>query len=903
MRTRSSGEQDLIEGYSNPERLFRGRAKRRLLEDLEKMADQTTLERLTPNYVARNSIGAPTIEANNFEIKPAMIQMLTNNPFCGYTHEDPMEHIESFIQTCATFKYNGVSSEAVRLTLFPFSLKDKASRWLRSFPNGHFDTWEKLHQAFMQEYFPPSAAIKVQTEILNFTQAPTETFSEAWDRLKTLKRKCPETFMNAATIMCRFYNGLRLEYMRELDRASQGGMFLKLSPQAEEQIIENLASNDKYWYAGKERAQNPPGLLNLDPITALTAKIEGLVVEVKDLKAQTSQQQQVHNIGAYQPSYPMYSAPLPVRASYPSPTGQELALSCEMCMGAHFTHTCPLYVQNQASPVVQNVNFMEYGQGHRGGGQFFNNQGQRGNFQQAEGTWRPENQNQGQRNAPNFQGNFQNRGNSNQPTYIPPHQRQFKQLPVNAALEKTVVELAKNQAEMHQRFSNLEALIRQLGSSASRESGSLPSSTEPNPREQVQAVTLRSGRTLKEDDILIVPQQKEDQQPQVAEEPVAAPIPSKSNEAQKEDSQKKKESKKTPPLPFPTRVKKSNDNTNLIRFMEHLKQLHINMPFMEALTEMPSYAKFMKDLLTKKRRWEEPEVVDLNAECSAVVLKTMPPKLKDPGSFLVPCSIGNFKFNNALADLGASINLMPSSVVMKLGLGELKPTRMCLQLADRSVKYPKGILEDVLVRVEKFIFPVDFVVMDMEEDRETPLILGRPFLATARALVDVADGTLSLRVGDDVCTFKLSEVTSKTSDPTESCNYLDMFESVEGYLFGGDSDITPPDSDIHYMGDVVAENEEEMTVDCEQVIKDDVFSKLLTEFKEQPTDKVTPELKPLPSHLEYAFLDTEGQHPVIISAQLESGQKEKLVTFMRCMIAIFKKFIGDFKEVLSLEPG
>ncbi|CAH9107346.1 unnamed protein product [Cuscuta epithymum] len=88
MRTRSSGEQDLIAGYSNPERLFRGRAKRRLLEDLEKIANQTTLETLTPNYVARNSIGAPTIEANNFEIKTTMIQMLANNPFCGYTHED-----------------------------------------------------------------------------------------------------------------------------------------------------------------------------------------------------------------------------------------------------------------------------------------------------------------------------------------------------------------------------------------------------------------------------------------------------------------------------------------------------------------------------------------------------------------------------------------------------------------------------------------------------------------------------------------------------------------------------------------------------------------------------------------------------------------------------------------------
>ncbi|CAH9125847.1 unnamed protein product [Cuscuta epithymum] len=158
----------------------------------------------------------------------------------------------------------------------------------------------------------------------------------------------------------------------------------------------------------------------------------------------------------------------------------------------------------------------------------------------------------------------------------------------------------------------------------------------------------------------------------------------------------------------------------------------------------------------KKKRWEEPEVVDLNAECVAVVLKTMHPKLKDPRSFLVPCSIENFKFNNALADLRASINLMPSSVAIKLSLGELKPTRMSLQLADRSVKYPKGILEGVLVWVDKFIFHVDFVVMDMEDDPETPLILGGPFLATARTLVDVADGSLCPRVGDDVCTFKLS---------------------------------------------------------------------------------------------------------------------------------------------------
>ena len=119
------------------------------------------------------------------------------------------------------------------------------------------------------------------------------------------------------------------------------------------------------------------------------------------------------------------------------------------------------------------------------------------------------------------------------------------------------------------------------------------------------------------------------------------------------------------------------------------------------------------------------------------MLNKIPSKLKDPESFSVPCIIGNLKFDNILCDLGASINLMPLSIFRALGMGELKQTVVSLQLADRSIKYPLGVLEDVLVKVDKFYFPVDFIVLDMEEDSNVPLILGRPFLVTGRTLIDV----------------------------------------------------------------------------------------------------------------------------------------------------------------------
>ncbi|GJX03339.1 reverse transcriptase domain-containing protein [Tanacetum coccineum] len=174
------------------------------------------------------------------------------------------------------------------------------------------------------------------------------------------------------------------------------------------------------------------------------------------------------------------------------------------------------------------------------------------------------------------------------------------------------------------------------------------------------------------------------------------------------------------------------------------KKLYFNINLAEALANMPKFAKMVKDLLTNKEKLLELANTPLNENCSAVLLKKLPVKLGDTGRFLIPCDFYGLESCMALADLGASINLMPLSVWKTLSLPELTPTRMTLELATRTVAYPAGIAEDVFIQMGKFTFLVDFVVVDYDVDPRVPLILGIPFLRMAHALVDVHGEELTL---------------------------------------------------------------------------------------------------------------------------------------------------------------
>ncbi|GJR78049.1 reverse transcriptase domain-containing protein [Tanacetum coccineum] len=175
---------------------------------------------------------------------------------------------------------------------------------------------------------------------------------------------------------------------------------------------------------------------------------------------------------------------------------------------------------------------------------------------------------------------------------------------------------------------------------------------------------------------------------------------------------------------------------------------------------------------------EEACTVTINERCSAVFLNKLLSNEKDPGSFTIPCDIGHLHINNALADLGATISLMPYTMYEKLGLGEPKPTRMGLDIADRSIKYLQGIVENVLIKINKFILPIDFVILDMREDSKIPIILGRPFLATAQAMIDVFNKKVTLRVGNEEVIFNIDQSTKRPPTEDDECYGIDFLDTT-----------------------------------------------------------------------------------------------------------------------------
>ncbi|CAL1369043.1 unnamed protein product [Linum trigynum] len=323
-----------------------------------------------------------------------------------------------------------------------------------------------------------------------------------------------------------------------------------------------------------------------------------------------------------------------------------------------------------------------------------------------------------------------------------------------------------------------------------------------------------------------------------------------------------------PPAPFPQRLMKPMEDPNFKKFVNIFKRLQINIPFAEALEQMPTYANFLRVLLTKKFKWVDLEKVTLTSECSAVIQNKLPEKRDDPGSFTIPCVIGGTNFNISLCDLGAGINLMPYSVYKKLGLGDvLKPTRITLQLADRPVKIPKGMVEKVLVKVGKFILPTDFLILEMEEDRGVPLILGRPFLATSDALIDVGSGKLTFRVGKEDEIFNVFQVDHNHDE-------FDEFESGAREMKNSSScDSGPPKELSHILA-----------------------AQSLKSKQGQ---------KSLPGYLKYRYLGKDFNLPVIIPSSLTLEQEAYLLEALQYHLRLTKGSNMATKKVIPnfLTPG
>ncbi|XP_070005599.1 uncharacterized protein [Nicotiana sylvestris] len=272
--------------------------------------------------------------------------------------------------------------------------------------------------------------------------------------------------------------------------------------------------------------------------------------------------------------------------------------------------------------------------------------------------------------------------------------------------------------------------------------------------------------------------------------------------------------------------------------------------------------KMMKDLMSQKFDFQNLATVTLTQTCSVVVTRPITEKLSDPGIFIIPCTIGNFAFVKALCDLGASINLMPLAIYKRLGIGRAIPTSMLLQLADRTMKRPSSILDDVLIQVGKFVFPVDFVILDCKIYEKIPIILGRPFLVTWRALIDCENGELKMRLNDEEITFNVQKYMRP---PSGFANYS-LIEAVDVIVEADDETLTIEDPIAACLVNLDEVNGEELA-ECVLALKGRgfwdrtlEFEPLYLENRETPPAKSSIEeppkleLKPLPAHLIYEFL-------------------------------------------------
>ncbi|GJY46992.1 reverse transcriptase domain-containing protein [Tanacetum coccineum] len=384
------------------------------------------------------------------------------------------------------------------------------------------------------------------------------------------------------------------------------------------------------------------------------------------------------------------------------------------------------------------------------------------------------------RNSSNWRDHLENR-NSNPGEENPPIPRLPKKKPNESKFKKTMREFVITQKKANDfvknQFYNLKTKVKQgqknhqaaiqdleikfgriYDHQSSRPTGTLPSNTQPNPKPSTSNKSLTDHRLLE----MSIRSQKE-----------AEPLPKKTTQTD------------TPPLkayklkiPYPQCLNKEKKEARYAKFLDMIKEVRINVLLVDVLAGMPNYGKFLKDLVSNKSKMEQISTAFLTEDCSVILQNKIPLKLGDPGSFLIPCKLANSVEYLALADLGASINLIPYSLYAALSGTTLKPTRMSIRLANHTYQYPMGVAENMLVQVRKFVFPVDFIILQMEEDDRVPLILGRPFLHTADAIIRVKNKELNLGIREDRSTFHIDKAMQHSHVNDDTCFLMDVVDEI-----------------------------------------------------------------------------------------------------------------------------
>ncbi|CAN6562528.1 unnamed protein product [Malus baccata var. baccata] len=710
---------------------------------------------------------------------------------------------------------------------FPFFSKKSLHRhWLYELAPGTVTSWESMKRAFLEKFFPTSRVILLRKRISGIQQEEGESFPTYYERFKSLVASCPQHQMKEELLLQYFYEGL-LPIERQMLDASAGGALVDKTPTAAKTLISNRALNAQQYEGVGQRSNPRPHQVN--------EVVEG---------------PKVQNVAA-----------------------------CGVCsMQGHHTDKCPQLIENGG---WETLNAVGFGNQYQPRNDPFSN------------TYNP-----GWRDHPNFkwrepQQGQQQSGFRQQPPgfYQKPFaptqpQAQLAQKPGTSIDNDQILNLLTSMAQsMQTRDKKVDELEKQVGQIAEFmgqfcEQGKLPSSTVVNPKggfESAKAITLRSGKQVGSDPQPSKSRSNEVEELIIEEEEqgkatarVDTPMPQALSGLKLSNSSKegKNVSNSVPTnvfpsnAPFPNRFKQTKKEEAEKDILETFRKVQVNIPLLDAIKQVPRYAKFLKELCTTRKRISTKEVVKVGENVSAILQRKLLPKCKDPGSFTIPCVIGNTRFESAMLDLGASINVMPYSIYASMNLGELKNDG-----------------------VNHLIFPADFYVLEMDESDHAPslpILLGRPFMKTARTKIDVFNGTLTMDFDGEVINFNLSD-SMKFPNENHSCFAIDVIDSLAQDHFDNLKDdalelVIAQGMDMKNIETATKEphgkNEESIVVPPSEEVIEMVAALESLPSQSVSTNKLLPsvvqpptlELKLLPSHLKYVFLGEEETLPVIISS-------------------------------------
>ena len=837
-------------------------------------AYRTMRDHIHPPRVSAPSCIIPPAE--DVAVRPYLVPLLPT--YHGMENENPYTHIRDFEEVCTTFKEGMMDMDLLKLKAFPLTLKDKAKIWLNSLRPRTIRNWAELQAEFPKKFFSAHKTNKLKRQIYTFAAHDGERFYQCWERFMETISACPHHGFDTWMLVNHFYDGMSPP-MKQLLETMCGGNFLSKHPDEAMDFLNYVAETSKAWdkprpretegsrhssYKGESIHTLSEDTLMREKLTILTQRLDEM--EMKNKHNMHS----VNELSASQPSCYNYQS------------------------NGHYVENCQENVQilNQGRPPM-NAPF---------GNSYIHN-------------WK----------------NYSNiPGKPKPPAYIPPaEQQQFNSTstaqqmpPLSSPVEQAILNLSKVvgtfveeqkvlnvqtsrkieavESSLNRKLDNMHSEISKLSNQQlqSSEIGKAPFQGQqyqklvneiglteaPNARtDEVKAVvTLRSGKELN---------------PVVLELVKSAPVAA--DPLQEEQSVGKEEVKIRIPPPFPQVLRKKKNHVNQTEMLEVLRQVKVNITLLDMIKQVPTYAKFLKDLCTVKKGLNVNKKAFLTEQVSAIIESKTPVKYKDPGCPTISVNIGGISVEKALLDLGASVNLLPYSMYKQLGLGELKPTSITLSLTDRSIKIPKGTIEDVLIQVDRFYYPVDFVVLDTEPvavgPNHVPIILGGPFLATSNAIINCRNGVMQLTFGNMTLELNIFHLGKRhmhsEEDDFEGVCILDTILEEQANQQQVQEILTSE------LSKCFVEQHELQEMSLVQGCWRRRIEILPLLTGNEPKEPQQIELKPLPAELKYAFLEANKQCPVVISSLLTTAQEHNLLHLLKKNKQALGWKISDLKGI------